>query len=314
MTRMRARPVIGGIAMLVGGALAACSPTGPEVVRADPSPSPSASRTVDEAVVTTEPPEPVPTRADFPDETTTGVPEGIELEPSESLTIEEDGAVVKGLEITGTVTVKADDVIIRNTRILNTGHFPIRVSGGRNLLVEDSEIDGQGRGDAAIAFGRYTLRRVHIYNVPEGPRVAGGNVTIENSLIHRMVQVGDNHTDVVQVVSGSNIVLRGNALIAANPEEGIQGNAAFMYGEDDGPVTDCLVEGNYLDGGNYTVNGGGSSTDGAECTFRDNVLGRDNRYGPVANIGPGSDWDASNVWVETHEPVRGSGAGRSETD
>lgn len=245
------------------------------------------------------------TRADFPTEATTGVPEGTVLENSESITIDQDGAVVEGLEITGTVTVKADDVIIRNTRILNTGHFPVRVDGGRNLLIEDSEIDGRGRGDAAVAFGRYTLRRVHIYNVAEGPRVAGGNVTIEDSLIHRMIQEGDNHTDVVQVVSGRNIVLRGNALEAYNPDEDILSNASFMFGEDNGPVADCEVTGNYLDGGNYTVNGGGAGTTGAACTFRNNVLGNNHRYGAVANLGPKVDWDGSNVWLETGDPVSG---------
>lgn len=300
----------GGVAALIGAlALTACSPPGtPE----SPHPVPQTSEPVDVdvATVTADPepePEPPPTRTDFPDETNTGVPEGVELEASGSITVEEDGAVIEGLEITGTVTVEADDVVIRNTRILNTGHFPIRVSGGRNLLVEDTEIDGQGRADAAIAFGRYTLRRVHIYNIAEGPRIAGGNVTIEDSLIHRLVQVGDNHTDVVQVVSGSGIVIRGNALEVYNPDQDVLGNAAFMFGEEDGEVTDCLVESNYLNGGNYTVNGGGGGTEGAACTFRDNVLGRDYNYGAVANLGPRSDWDSSNVWVDTHDPVRGGG-------
>ncbi|MGC5616769.1 right-handed parallel beta-helix repeat-containing protein [Georgenia sp. Z1491] len=279
--------------------LAACSSSDAPV---EPQAVPDSAEDV---AVDAEPEIPPPTRADFPDETTTGVPEGIELEESGSLTIDEDGAVVEGLEITGTVTVEADDVTIRNTRILNTGHFPIRVSGGSNLVVEDSEIDGQGRADAAVAFSSYTLRRVHIHNVAEGPRIAGSNVTIEDSLIHQLVQVGDNHTDVIQVVSGSGIVIRGNALEVYNPEQDVLGNAAFMFGEDDGPVTDCLVEGNYLNGGNYTVNGGGGGTDGAACTFRDNVLGPDHNYGAVANLGPQSDWDDSNLWIDTHDPVRG---------
>lgn len=248
---------------------------------------------------------PAPTRDDFPDESTTGVPEGTELESSESITVEKAGTVIDGMEITGTVTVKADDVVIRNTRILNTGHFPVRVDGGSNLLIEDSEIDGQGRGDAAVVFGNYTLRRVHIHDVAEGPRVAGGDVTIEDSLIHKMVQKGDNHTDVVQVVSGSNIVIRGNALEANNPASGLMGNAAFMFGEDDGAVTDCRVTGNYLSGGNYTINGGGSGTEGAACTFKDNALGKQHRYGAIANLGPKVVWDESNVWVKTGKPVKG---------
>lgn len=246
----------------------------------------------------------LPKRADYPDASTTGVPEGTDLEPSGSVTIDKDDTVVDGQEITGTVTVKADDVVIRNSRILNTGNFPVRVDGGDNLLIEDTEIDGQGRGDAAIVFGKYTLRRVHIHNIPEGPRIAGGNVTIEDSLIHQMVQKGDNHTDALQATSGSDIVVRGNAIEVNNPDADLMGNAAFQFGEDQGSLSDCLVEGNFLNGGNYTVNGGGGGTDGAACTFRDNALGKDHRYGAAANLGPNTDWDSSNVWLTTGDPVK----------
>lgn len=296
MTGTRARSVAIGALITISLLATACSSSSvtPARVAADPSqPSDVASAP------------PPPQRTDFPDESTTGVPAGTRLKPSASLTIEQDGAVIDSKEITGTVTVKADNVIIRNSRILNTGSFPVRVDGGKNLLVEDSEIDGRGRGDAAIAFSKYTLRRVHIHNIPEGPRVAGGDVSIEDSLIHEMVQKGDNHTDVVQVTSGKNIVVRGNALEVYNPGSGLMGNAAFMFGEDDGPVTDCHVTGNYLNGGNYTVNGGGSKTTGAACIFRDNVLGSDNRYGPTANLGPRVDWDASNVWLSNNKTIKG---------
>lgn len=260
----------------------------------------------DETAPTTGPVESSPSAGGprFPDETTTGVPDGVVLKPSGSLRITKNGTVVDGLEVRGTITVQADNVIIRNTRVLNTGTFAIRVDGGRNLLVEDSEIDGQGRGDAAVAFSRYTLRRVHIYNVTEGPRIAGSDVTIEDSYIHQLVQRPGDHTDAVQMVSGKNALIRGNRIDSYNPAAGSLGNAAFMFGEDMGKVTNCRVEGNYFNGGNYTINGGGAGTKGAGCTFRDNALGRDHRYGPAANLGPNVNWDASNTWADTGDPVR----------
>lgn len=248
-----------------------------------------------------------PSLEDFPDETTTGVPDGIELEPSGSVRVTEDGAVVEGLEITGTVTVLADDVVIRNTRILNTGEFAIRIDGGNRLLVEDTEIDGQGRGGPAVAFSRYTLRRVEIHHVTEGPRIAGSDVTIEDSYIHHLVQKGDNHTDAIQAVSGRNLVLRGNRVEAQAPDTDDLGNAAFMFGEEDGELENCLVEGNYFDGGNYTVNGGGGGTTGAECSFAENAFGPTSRYGPAANLGERITWESTNVWIDSHDPVRGGG-------
>lgn len=235
-------------------------------------------------------PEPPPVR--YPDETNTGVPVGVVLQPSGSLTITQPGAVIDSLEITGTVVVAADDVTISNSRIKNTGSIAIR-NEGANLLVVDTEIDGQGKGIPAVAYNSYTLLRVNIHNVGEGPRIAGSDVTIEDSYVHHLVQIDGNHTDVIQVVSGSNIVVRGNNLQAYNPDTGTRGNAAFMFGEDDGEVRECLVEGNYMNGGNYTVNGGGSGTEGAACTFRRNQFGEDHRYGVRANIGPNVVWESS---------------------
>lgn len=283
--------VVAFLTLAVGG----CTTTDPDP---DPTASPGAPG----------PGERPPRLTDFPDASSTGVPDGVRLQPSESLTIEEDGAVIDGLDIKGTVNVRADDVTIRNSRITSTGPIAIRVRGS-NLLVEDTEIDGNGRANPAVAFSDYTLRRVHIHNAQEGPRIAGGKVTIEDSFIERLIDLDDNHTDVVQVVSGRDIVIRGNNLQAYNPDEETYGNAAFMFGEEDGRVRDCLVEGNLINGGNYSVNGGGGGSYGAACTFRDNVFQRDTRYGAQANLGPNVVWESSNVWLDSGEPVRSKARG-----
>ena len=230
------------------------------------------------------------------------MPAGTALRPSGSLTITEHGAVIDGLDITGTVTVRADDVTIRNTRIRNTGAIPVR-NHGSNLVIEDTEIDGQGMGNPAVAYNKYTLRRVNIHDVAEGPRIAGGNVVIEDSYIHHLVQVGDNHTDAIQIVSGKeNIVIRGNNIQAYNPATQRFGNAALQFGEEDGIVRGCVVEGNLMNGGNLTVNGGGGGTTGAACSFADNEFQRDFRYGVKGNLGPNTSW-RNNRWHDTKEAV-----------
>jgi hypothetical protein len=252
----------------------------------------------------------VPRLEDFPNEKTTGVPPGTELEESGSVEVKQYGAVVEGLHVTGVITVSADDVVIRNTKITHRGLITIR-NYGENLVIEDVEIDGQGKANPVIAFDNYTLRRVNIHNVAEGPRIAGGSVTIEDSYIHHLVPDGETHTDVVQVMAGGDIILRGNNFQSYNPVTGLAGNAAFMFGETDGPVRNCLVEGNLMNGGNYTVNGAHDDDDPdlSACTFRDNAFQRDSRYGPAANLGPNVDWDrASNVWLGTREPVLGGGS------
>jgi hypothetical protein len=233
-------------------------------------------------------------RARHPDATSTGVPAGTVLKPSGPLRVTANGTVIEGFDVTGQITVEADDVTIRDVRVRGTGGSLI-ILHGTGLLVEDSELDGRGGGSPAIGFHDYTLRRVDIHDVAEGPRISGDNVTIEDSYVHNLVQVGANHTDAVQVVGGSGIVVRGNTLRVDNPATGTLGNAAFQFGEDKAPVRNCLVEGNFLDGGNYTINGGGGGTRGAACTFRENVVGRHARYGPAANLGPAVVWEQSNV-------------------
>lgn len=272
---------------------------------ADTDAGPTAAPTATTATPAPAPTTPPPRQAsDFPDASSTGVPAGTPLKPSESLTIEEDGAVVEGLEVTGSVKVLADDVVIRNVRILGTSRTPLKIKG-KNLLVEDTEIDGRGKGNPVLGSSDYTLRRVDIHNVVEGPRIDGGNVTIEDSYIHDLVDDGETHSDVIQALSGENIVIRGNNLQAYNANLDYPANAAFQFGEERGPVRNCLVENNLMNGGNYTINGGGGGTDGAECTFRDNAFQEDYRYGVRANLGPNVTWDKrSNVLLGTTDPAR----------
>jgi hypothetical protein len=74
------------------------------------------------------------------------------------------------------------------------------------------------------------------------------------------------------------------------------GNAAFQFGEEDNPLRDCIVEDNYLDGGNFTISGGGGGTTGAQVTFINNRIGPHHRYG-TKSLDPGCIWDASNINV-----------------
>ncbi|MFD1504230.1 hypothetical protein FE374_04080 [Georgenia yuyongxinii] len=249
-------------------------------------------------------PSPSSQMSDFPDASNTGVPAGTPLTRSGSLTIEEDGAVIEGLEIVGSVKVLADNVVIRNSRILGTARTPLKVKGA-NLLVEDTEIDGQGKANPVLGSSDYTLRRVHIHNVVEGPRIDGGNVTIEDSYIHSLIDDDKTHGDVIQVLSGKNINIHGNNLQAYNPDLGYPANAAFQFGEEHGRVRNCVVENNLMNGGNYTINGGGGGSEGAECTFRNNVFQENYRYGVRANLGPNVTWDkTSNVLLGTVEPAK----------
>ena len=79
-------------------------------------------------------------------------------------------------------------------------------------------------------------------------------------------------------------------------------NAAIQMGSLLGtnPISNFLVEGNLMNGGNFTINGGNGIVDSA--LYRNNVFGRDYRYGAVGNLDPDSISDASNASKTTTNP------------
>jgi hypothetical protein len=217
------------------------------------------------------------------------------------MTVTQDGTVLDGLHITGTVTIEADDVTIRNTLIDNTAEYPIRsTAGGKNLVVEDTEIDGNGQGNVAVYGGEYTLRRLNIHDTLDGPRIEGNNVSIEDSYVHHLHRIPDGHHDTLQIRRGIGVRITGNNFQPFNPDTNDPMNAAIQIGSLNGPTGDVVVEGNLMNGGNYTVNAGKAG--GNSFIFRNNVFGDDARYGIYA-AGPGVQWDASNILQSTGQSV-----------
>ncbi len=242
----------------------------------------------------------------FPSASTTGVPSGTKLSPSGGMTVTSDGAVIDSKLISGGVVVKANNVTIRNSLIRTSSHYAIKLASGYSgLVVQDTEIDGLGASGPAVVGSGYTLRRMNIHNITEGPRL-GSNTTVESSYIHHLVRCSGCHIDALQSTGGSNIVIRGNNLQAYNPDTKDPVNAAYQFGEEFSPLRNVLVSGNLMNGGNYTVNGGGGGTTGAQVTFRDNRFQRDFRYGPIGNLFSGVSFDSSNVWDDTGAPVTGT--------
>lgn len=241
----------------------------------------------------------------WPSARNTGVPAGTKLRASGSLQLEKNGQVVTGLDINGCVDVRAKNVTIRKSRInCDRSTYSIRThDGATNLVVEDVEINGGGNNSAAVCCGNYTLRRVNIHNVIDGPRL-GSNVTIVDSWIHDLARVSGSHNDALQTTGATNIVVRHNRLDTYRPSTGDPFNACLMIGSTTGPqVANLTFEDNYCNGGNYSI---GIRTDlnASNVVFRRNVFGRDFRYGVVAHPDhPGITWEDSNVYLDNKKPV-----------
>jgi len=229
--------------------------------------------------------------APFPDATTTGVPAGTTLTPSGSLDVKSAGTVLEGLDIDGCVDVHADNVTIRASRIsCARPTTAVRLMDGYSgLRLEDVEIDGNGIVSAAVGFTDYTLVRVNIHGVVDGPRM-GSRTVLVDSYVHGLVRTDDSHNDAVQVTGGSGVSILHNTLDAYDPATGDLFNAAIMVGTGKDSVADLLIEGNYLNGGNYTVTFR-PNLDASNIVGRGNTFGPDQRYGPLAHAdSPGITW------------------------
>ncbi|WP_432570280.1 right-handed parallel beta-helix repeat-containing protein [Kineococcus sp. SYSU DK005] len=196
--------------------------------------------------------------------------------------ITRDGTVLDGVQVDGCVVVKADDVVIRNSKVncrRQGRQVAVQVAdGARNLLVEDTEIDATG-ADVGVGWGNYTLRRVNVHGSADGARW-GSNVLIEDSWIHDMSRQDGLHSDALQTTSGSNVVIRRNVLDPSNGGDPL--NAAIMVGTETGSrkLENVVVEDNRLGGGSYTVNVRGDVTVSG-LVFRRNTFEDNSRYGAV---------------------------------
>lgn len=201
-------------------------------------------------------PDPAPTPGprppgDWPDGDSTGVPEGTPLEPSGSITVAEDGAVVEGLDVSGTITVTANDVTIRRTRVRTSGaRYGISVaSGARGTLIDEVTIVGTDDDcGIGIVHAHYTVRRSNISGCVDGLRV-GHHTTVEGNYVHSLRWFPGAHTDALQSLGGSNIRIVGNTLEARWRES----TAAIIMGTHNAPLENVLIEGNLLSGGTYTL-------------------------------------------------------------
>jgi hypothetical protein len=113
----------------------------------------------------------MPSSCGYPDRTNTGVPPGTTLTPSGSITVSSPGRVIDGMDVTGQISVNADNVTIQNTRVTQTtscgrtstcGNFAIRLNTGvsgvviRNVETRSRpgrtcEFDIRNQGDSSNA-------------------------------------------------------------------------------------------------------------------------------------------------------------------
>lgn len=211
----------------------------------------------------------------------TGVPAGVKLKSSGSLTITKANTVIDGLDVKGSITVRAEGVVIKNTRVTGTGTWGINVASGSATIV-DTEISGHKN---AIIGSHWSAKRVNIHSTTEDGVKLGSRSTLEDSWIHDLTPRAGAHADGGQVeAKGKNVVVRNNVIDVYNKRTGTLGNSALIIkndlgsGHSEGPIT---ITGNYLNGGNFTVFAvpGNKGYLISGVTITNNRFGPDHRYG-----------------------------------
>ena len=234
-----------------------------------------------------------------PGPTNTGVPKGTVLTPSGSITVNKDGQIVEKLDISGTITVLANDVTIRSVHIKTGDYYPVRYFDNDNtgLVVEDSEIEGtSGNVTSSIAFAHYTARRLNVHGGADGLK-ADEDVLIEDCWIHDLSNGPGEHNDGVQSTGGRGVTIRGNSISGGS-------NSCVQTGDDNGVATqDLAVECNWLSGGGYTLNiRGKGATKPSGTRVLNNRFARDYQYGPWTIDDP-SPIVTGNVYADTGTPI-----------
>jgi hypothetical protein len=245
----------------------------------------------------------------WPDASNTGVPPGPgELRRVGRLIVTKDGAAFTRLDISDCVDIQANDVVITES-IIHCGRSAaaVRILGAAtNAVLDQVEIDGGGAASACIAPQNFTIENSNLHDCVDGIDF-NSNVTVLSCFIHDLARTSDSHNDTLQTLGGTDDLIKDNTLDAYRADTNDLMNSAIQTGHLNMPLTNVLIDHNFMDGGNYTVNAGSTSRDGHPITgyvFKDNVFGRHYRYGPVQAVGAGTSFDDSNVWSDDGQPVR----------
>ncbi|TMR92194.1 hypothetical protein [Nonomuraea basaltis] len=219
-----------------------------------------------------------------------------------SIVIREDGKVIDGWDLTGDITVEADNVTIRNTRVRGQSDYwgILQREGFSGLKVEDSEIFGNGKQRTQFGIlnqGKMiTVRRVDIHTISNGILTDQG--LVEDSYVHDPKYYAGDHTDMIMstgtAAAGTELIIRHNTVINTLDQTG-----AIALFQDFGVTRNVTVEGNLLAGGGWTLYAGaGRKGLSSNIKVIDNVFSR--KVWPKGGYaGPVSYWDShgpGNVW------------------
>jgi hypothetical protein len=227
----------------------------------------------------------------WPDSSNTGA-KGTLTKQTGDVTITTNGTTLADVEIAGQVTVRADNVTLRNVKVNSLAYWGV-YNYGLNLTIVDSTLIAGAGSQASLAGDNITATRVDIYGAGDGAKL-GSNSTLVDSYIHDLGGAAQGaHNDGIELTGALNTRVEHNSILNQNSQ-----TSALMLSEYYGTGTaNVVVKNNLLGGGGFTLYGGleagktlrtGISVTGNQFTTR--FFPQSGYYGPVAY------WDSRNTW------------------
>ncbi|GGN33393.1 hypothetical protein FHR83_001644 [Actinoplanes campanulatus] len=208
----------------------------------------------------------------YPTESCAGVPAGWAPKKTVEgdLKISKAGTTIENYLVKGSITVQADNVTIRNSRVYGqiNNFVGDRIYGPLTMIgLEAVNPPGQEfttNGEFAIGTADFTCRRCKVINRIEGFRAGGsssagaGPIVIEDSFVQLAVPPGlcaseDPHGDGVQGYGGPHITLRHNTIDQRQDDC----PTAPIFIPDGQGNNGGVVDDNLLAGGGYALRLGG---------------------------------------------------------
>jgi hypothetical protein len=281
---------------------------------------------------------PQPSSCGYPDATYAGVPVGTTLTPSGSRSLTTDGQVLSGVDLTGMVTVAADNVTIRNSKLhTNAGGSGTTViilnQGAEDFTLEDSEVYGNGSKTNAPQSGIWNhynnpgarMIRSYVHGSPDNWE--GRVDLVKDSFMAVDARYSGAHSENIYIC-GSTAKVEGSTLYNES------GETALIFGDGlCGKGNTVSVTDSLLAGGGYAIwpNAKGVSSPvtiagnrfarclgpsrqdadgGYHCTGGADANGfwpRGGHFGLSVEPGNSATW-SGNVWDDTGQPVCGDGS------
>jgi hypothetical protein len=263
-----------------------------------------------------------------PDATNTGVPAGTQLSAySGSLTISTAGTTIDSKDIPDGLTIAANNVTIKNSKIHPpSGVFTnsrgerendtmgIRINdSATGLKILNSEIyTSQEDGYIGILGGNATVCGSHIHGYQNGMTI-GENMMIQANYIHGLFATGTGgqvpHQDGIEVYSGSNTTIVGNTIMVNLPNgTWLDETNAINITAYQGNISNIVENHNWVGGGSYTLGVRQQNT-----SKYSNVTLTNNRFlgSPPSGFASGGPCDiqptpvtkSGNVWDASGQPA-----------